>query len=76
MNQATRTHNHGVSGDDYGAILGHARHFAKVNRPDIQVKAVERIGGRWWAVTDAGHMTLDDLRRTDVTLTGSHDYAG
>lgn len=62
MNQATRTHNHGVTADEYSAILGHAQHFAKVNRPDVRVVSVERIGGRWWAVTSAGRMSMDDLR--------------
>lgn len=74
MNQAIRTHNHGCSADDYGLILGTAKHIAERSRPELRVISVERRGSRWYAITSAGAMTLDELKQNNVTLTGSHDY--
>lgn len=73
--QAIRTHNHGVSADDYGRILDVARHLATRHRPDVRVTAVERRGSRWYAITSAGALSFDELKQSGVTLTGSHDYA-
>lgn len=73
--QANRIRNHGCSADDYGAILAQAKHSANLGGNCYKVLSVERANGRWWAQTDKGRVTFDDLRRGgDIVLTGSHEY--
>ena len=63
MTCATRTHNHGVSADEYINMLQHARDMAAKHRPDVKVSAVQRHDGVWHAVTTGGVIAIRDLNK-------------